>query len=215
MGNINGEYDVEKAAGINIFTKENPPWYWIMSTAFNDAKSRSAGGVSDEVLACLPYSKFLLDALEHLPSQFQYQGSCVRGVNWVYPSPLKHDPEGHFPNGGPTVMYSWKSFSTDVRMVQNEEAFCGRWGCRTMFKIESGMTSYKISDFSDFEGENECLVPILSRFSNKSVVKLITVKLNGGETESTVCEPGFIKSPEHEGDPDIVVLQPVLKSSIN
>jgi len=219
--NISGEYDAEMAAGINIFTKESPPWYSIMSTSFNDVNRRTsfndvnsdgASRVSNEVAACLPYSKFLLNALEHLPCQYHHTGSAVRGVNWVYPSPLNHDPEWHFPNGSHTNMYSWKSFSTDVSMVQKEEQFCGQLGLRTLFKMEAGLTSYKISDFSDFPGESEVLIPILSRFIVKSVVKLITVKLDGGETESTVYDPAFLKSPDHSGNPDIVVLQPVQDS---
>jgi len=209
--NLEGIYPVDMATGINIFTKESPPWYWLMSTAFNDVQSRGQGsrGSSDDVSACLPFSKFLKNALEHLPDEFHHQGSVMRGSPWVYPSPLDHDPEKHFVDGQEIVMYSWKSATTEVNMVQQQEQFCGRQGLRTMFKIEAGSISYKISDFSDFPNEFEVLIPILARFIVKSVVKLITVKLTGQETDSSVCESDFRNSPEHTGDPDIVVLKPV------
>jgi len=212
--NIADEYEVEMAAGINIFTKEFPPWYWLMSEAFNDAQARGhgKGGPSSDVAACLPYSKFLKNALLNLPSQFHHKGTCLRGVNWVYPTPLDHDPEKHFPTGREVVMFSWKSATTDVGMVQSQEQFCGRYGIRTMFKMELGSIAYKISDFSDFPSESEVLLPILSRFIVKTVLKLITVKLHGEETEASVCELAFKKSSDHAGDPDIVVLEPAKKT---
>lgn len=199
-------YEVEMAAAINIFTKESPAWYWIMSEAFNDVKMR---GQSPDVSACLPYSKFLLNALEHLPSEFLEKGSSVRGVTWVFPSPLHHDPEKHFPIGTVMENNAWKSATTDTSMVQQQEQFCGRQGIRTIFKYEAGGIAYKISAFSDFPDESEVLLPILARFRVKAVVKLIKVKLHGGETDATVRTDEFKNSSDHEGDPDIIVLEPV------
>ena len=76
-------------------------------------------------------------ALQRLPDRFWFAGRVQRGVKWVYPSPVTHDPERYFTAGARLAWYEFKSTSTDVRMMSND-VFCGHAaGPRTIFTIDA------------------------------------------------------------------------------
>jgi len=84
---ISDQYDVELAAGINIYTKQFPAWYWLMNDEFNNTNARGQGGgkgkskgkgsASLGVQVCIPFSKFLMNALQKLPEQFIHRAGCI------------------------------------------------------------------------------------------------------------------------------------------
>ena len=81
------EYGEERALAIRIYTVEDPfALYKIINAAMN-SPDRGVGpdGISVELLACLPYIKFLWVALEELPPQFHWNRKVHRGVKWAFP----------------------------------------------------------------------------------------------------------------------------------
>ena len=116
-----------------------------------------------ELSACLPFMKFLDTALTSLPAAYKYQGNCMRGVKYVYPSPADHDPETYFPSGTEFFWYEFRSASTDPSVMSNEQ-FCGHDPTepRTIFNINA-IEAYSISLFSEYgEQEREVLFPPLT-----------------------------------------------------
>ena len=47
-----------------------------------------------------------------------YDGRCLRGVKWVFPSPDDHDPEDYF-HAGKRV--TWYEFKSSVSQTRNRE----------------------------------------------------------------------------------------------
>jgi len=94
-------YSIDFAIAIHIYTLANPAVFNVVNKAmFNPARRKpgSRKDLSPELLGCLPYIKFLDAALEALPSSYIWKGEVKRGVQWVYPSPEKHDPRSYFAN---------------------------------------------------------------------------------------------------------------------
>ena len=98
-------YQLDFAIAIHLYTLADPAVHKVINKAmFNPTRRQSgggaaaapggAGGVSAELTKCLPFIRFLDAALEALPAAYLYRGRVRRGVQWCYPSPERHDPEG-------------------------------------------------------------------------------------------------------------------------
>ena len=116
----------------------------------------ASGAGSPDLLAVMPYARFLDEALQRLPASFHYKGDVERGVRWVYPSPDKHDPKRHFALNSLICWYEFKSTSTNSE-VMTRPHFCGTGaGPRTVFTVDA-KCGYSIAAFSAF-GEEEAEV---------------------------------------------------------
>ena len=152
---------MDRALAIYVYTLPNPPVFRVMNRLLNDKEARGGSSGNQGIGACLPYMKFLLDALDHLPPKFHYRGRLVRGVKWVYPSPANHDPEGHFRTGKQLAWYSFTS-TAKRRQVMSKESFCGHApGPRTIFTIDAQL-GYDVQSFSAIPDEVEVLMPPLT-----------------------------------------------------
>ena len=181
---------VDHALAIWLYTIEHPSIYSAINEAmFSPSRRVGAGGASPQLQQAMPFIRYLNRALLSLPQELHFQGTCFRGIRWVFPSPQDHDLKKHFSNRATLFFYEFKS-STQDRSVMGEERFCGRTGARTIFQIEA-MTGYKIDAFSHFgEKEKEVLFPPLSKFEVVSF--------------SQFCEPD-----SSDVAPDIIVLKQV------
>ena len=126
---------MEFALAIHAYTLDSPNLYSLLNAAMAE-KVRSEGpdGVSARLRAVLPFAKFLDAALCALPPTFAYRGKCYRGVKTVFPSPLHHHPERHFPSGSTVTFYEFKSASVRSEVMYAPH-FCGKSGPRTIFTI--------------------------------------------------------------------------------
>jgi len=122
-------YRLDFAVIIYVYTMEHPALYKIINDAMHNPSRRSAGsagGVSSELDACMPFIKYLDTALELLPPEYIVTGVKVRrGVRWVYPSPDKHDPEKHFKPGSHIMWYSFKQPMAFEKRKKIIFALCG------------------------------------------------------------------------------------------
>ena len=161
-------YPLDFAVAIYMYTLEDPPVYRTINKEMFNPSRRQPGraGTSPELLACMPYIKFLDAALDALPAAYQFQGEVHRGVKWVYPSPERHDPRAHFTTGSKVMWYEFKSTSSEVA-VMTRPHFCSvEAGPRTIFTIDA-CRAYSIKRFSFFQGadsEFEVLFRPLSQF---------------------------------------------------
>ena len=103
---------------------------------FSDDRGKGAGGMSDNLRACMPFIKYLDTALDQLPEQFNFTGRCLRGIKWVFPSEEDHDPEEYFKQGKRITFYEFKSSSRKMELMY-EPHFCGKEGSRTIFDIQA------------------------------------------------------------------------------
>jgi hypothetical protein len=199
-------YQLDFAIAIHLYTIAHPAVHKVINKAmFNPMRRQSgggaaaapggAGGVSAELTMCLPFIRFLDAALEALPAAYLYRGRVRRGVQWCYPSPERHDPEGYFATGKMVTWYEFKSTSTS-HAVMTRDHFCGlRPGPRTIFTVDA-CRAYSIEKFSIFQGmdsEYEVLFRPLSQFR---VV----------HTTKNIVDPTERGSPERSGFPDAVGL---------
>jgi len=191
------EYPLDYAIAIYVYTLDDPKVYAVVNRVmFNPARRRPGGsGVSEELKACMPYIKFLDASLEALPASFLYSGQVRRGVQWVYPSPDRHDPDSHFPVGSMLLWYEFKSTSKEME-VMTRPHFCGvTAGPRTIFVVQA-RHGYDISRFSYFQGvdsEHEVLFRPLSQFRVQYVQK-------------NIIDPKETASLQKSGFPDSVGL---------
>ena len=193
-------YRLDLAVAINVYTMNDPPVFVIINREmFNpDRRKSGSGEISGALRACLPFIKFLEEALKALPDAYIFKGEVRRGVKWVYPSPNNHNPTAHFGIGKTLMWYEFKSTSKEQH-VMTREHFCGvRAGPRTIFVIEV-FCGYWIEKFSAFQGlqsEFEVLLPPLSEFEVVGVVKQI-------------IDPKETSSLEKSGFPDVIQLKQI------
>ena len=141
-------YSFDFAIAIYVYTLETVSVYKTVNRAmFNPDRRNGGGGVSDELLCCMPYIKFLDAALEALPNSYVYRGEVRRGVKWVYPSPDRHDPKGYFRAGATVMWYEFKSTSKEEE-VMTRPHFCGvDAGPRSIFVV-TACRGYDIEKFT-------------------------------------------------------------------
>ena len=183
-------YMLDFAIAIHLYTLSDPAVHKVINRAMFNPQRRGAaaaaaataaaaaggaGRVSAELTACLPFIKFLDSALEALPAAYVFKGRVCRGVQWCYPSPARHDPEGYFATGKMVMWYEFKSTSTSME-VMTRDHFCGmRPGPRTIFTIDA-CRAYSIEKFSIFQGmdkEYEVLFRPLCQFRVVHATKMI------------------------------------------
>ena len=168
--NLPKSYKLDWAIAIYVYTLANPAVFRVVNREMYNPERRKpggrGGGISDGLRACLPFVRVLLDALEALPERYVFSGQVRRGVKYVYPSPARHDPVGHFLVGDRVMWYEFKSTS-ECQEVMTRDHFCGvAAGPRTIFIIQV-LLAYAISAFSFFQGtdsEFEVLLPPLCEF---------------------------------------------------
>ena len=202
-------YQLDFAIAIHLYTLADPAVHKVINKAmFNPTRRQSgggaaaapggAGGVSAELTKCLPFIKFLDAALEALPAAYLYRGRVRRGVQWCYPSPERHDPEGYFAAGKMVMWYEFKSTSTSMA-VMTRGHFCGvHPGPRTIFTVDA-CRAYSIEKFSIFQGmdsEYEVLFRPLSQFRVVHATK-------------NIIDPAERGSLERSGFPDAVGLMQI------
>jgi hypothetical protein len=199
-------YLLDFAIAIHLYTLADPAVHKVINKAmFNPTRRQpgggaaaapgGAGGVSAELTMCLPFIRFLDAALEALPAAYLFRGRVRRGVQWCFPSPERHDPEGYFATGKMVTWYEFKSTSTS-HAVMTRDHFCGlRPGPRTIFTVDA-CRAYSIEKFSIFQGmdsEYEVLFRPLSQFRVVHATK-------------NIVDPTERGSPERSGFPDAVGL---------
>ena len=179
-------YLLDWAVAIYVYTLADPKVFKIVNREMFNSDRRTpgmSGGVSDGLRACLPYIRFLIDALKALPASYVFQGMVFRGVKHVYPSPENHDPVMHFSVGKRLAWYEFKSTSKELE-VMTREHFCDvKAGPRTKFTIDV-THAYDISKFSFFQGaesEYEVLLLPMSQFEVVHASKEII------DPKETVC----------------------------
>ena len=179
-------YLLDWAVAIYVYTLGDPKVFKVVNREMFNSERRKpgmSGGVSDGLRACLPYIRFLIDALKALPASYVFQGMVFRGVKHVYPSPENHDPVMHFSVGKRLAWYEFKSTSKEAE-VMTREHFCDvKAGPRTKFTIDV-THAYDISKFSFFQGaesEHEVLLLPMSQFEVVHASKEII------DPKETVC----------------------------
>ena len=113
------DYRLDFAVAIHLYTLADPPVFGVVNKAmFNPTRrTPTSAGISPELLACMPYSKFLDAALDALPAAYVFSGEVFRGVRWVYPCPERHDPKSHFVTGATVMWYEFKSTSREREVM--------------------------------------------------------------------------------------------------
>ncbi|EKX54823.1 hypothetical protein GUITHDRAFT_149871, partial [Guillardia theta CCMP2712] len=117
--NLPQSYRIDFAVCIHVYTLSDPPVFAIINREMFNRDRRQVGGgrsISPALGACLPYIKFLREALRALPQRFKYKGEARRGVKWVYPSPDHHNPTSHFKTGRKLMWYEYKSTSKEPQV---------------------------------------------------------------------------------------------------
>ena len=111
------EFGEDNALAIHLYTKELDFRLYAVLTGQLHHPDRGAGpgGMSDGLRRCLPYTKFLSNALETAPEQFIWDGVCHRGIKFAYSSVGTaatvddHDPAAYFPVGRVFQWFEFKS----------------------------------------------------------------------------------------------------------
>ena len=147
------EFGEDAALAIRLYTIERPFRLYRLVNGQMHAPERDAGpgGVSEGLRKCLPYIKYLCEAMENAPAKFVYSERCHRGVKWAFPRcgelpdgswADEHDPAAYFFPGREFPWYEFKSasFSFDTMYL---DCFCGDRGPRTIFSIE-GVRGIKV-----------------------------------------------------------------------
>eukprot|EP00927_Polykrikos_kofoidii_P073692 TRINITY_DN69704_c0_g1_i1.p1 TRINITY_DN69704_c0_g1~~TRINITY_DN69704_c0_g1_i1.p1 ORF type:complete len:782 (+),score=90.55 TRINITY_DN69704_c0_g1_i1:61-2406(+) len=191
-------YNLQYAGAIYLWTCEEPRFYYFVNMALNSPRRMEHGMLSEELAACLPYVKFLDEALTNLPDEFVHTGRCWRAVDWVYPSLRSHDPVTYFPRGREFYWFSFKSATADYRALEREK-LQKRSGVCTIFQIENA-TAFKVWRFSAFPREKEVLFCPLTMLVALSVCKRVVVARAKYNDPSNAC---------HSGRPDVVVVNRV------
>jgi hypothetical protein len=199
--NLPPSYRPDFAVAIYVYTLNDPAVYAAVNREmFNNGRRKPGAfsGISDSLRACLQYIKYLEAALEALPDSYIFQGEVRRGTKWVYPSPSKHDPVAHFPEGHKIMWYEFKSTSTQQEVMMREH-FCGvHAGPRTIFTVKA-TRAYAIHKFSYFQGidsEHEVLFRPFAKF------KVLHAQKN-------IVDAKELVSTQKSGFPDAVLLQQV------
>jgi hypothetical protein len=201
---LDASYRLDFAVAIYIYTLADPPVYRVVNQQmFNPARRLppserppNTNGISAELQACMPYIKFLDASLEALPDAYRFTGEVHRGVRWVYPSPNRHDPRGHFATGAKVMWYEFKSTSEEME-VMTRPHFCGVGaGPRTIFTIDA-CCAYSIKRFSYFQGMDSEFEVVFRPLSEFQVV----------DARKRIIDPKEESSLEMSGFPDTVVLK--------
>ena len=204
--NLPHSYPLDYAVAIYLYTLAYPAVFSVVDAAMFNPSRRvvtgapaGAAAISVELRACMRYIKFLDAALEALPPAYVFVGEVRRGVQWVYPSPERHDPKSYFAPGATLMWYEFKSTSREQE-VMTRAHFCGvAAGPRTIFTIDA-CRGYSIEKFSYFQGttsEFEVLFRPLSQFA---VV----------HAQKNIIDPRETTSIERSGFPDAIALRQVV-----
>jgi len=178
--------------------------YKVVNGSMRVRERNGPGGIGADLENCLPYIKFLDEALRRLPDQFIVRGKVRRGVKWVYPSPaitgdLRHDPDSYFRPGNELYWYEFKSTSTNPE-VMTRPHFCGvEPGPRTIFTV-TATCGYDIKDFSAIP-EAEVLF--------RPLVRLRVVGAARNVIDGRKPEDGGPTTLAESGHPDQVILQQI------
>ena len=200
-------YREDHALAIYIYTLEFPSVYGALSRIMVASDRASASGeLSQEMRACLPFLKFLREALARLPERFIFRSGqrhnrkCLRGVKHVFENAANHNPTAWFPDGSYHAWYQLVSTSTD-RAVMNNAQFCGHdAGPRTIFSVNVYL-GYDIREFSYYGAqEAEVLLPPLSHFRviNVSEPTCVLTDPNTGQPWQQLTEQQFEVLPDAE-----------------
>ena len=147
------EFGEDAALAIRLYTIERPFRLYRLVNGQMHAPERDAGpgGVSEGLRKCLPYIKYLCEAMENAPAKFVYSERCHRGVKWAFPRcgalpdgswADEHDPAAYFFPGREFPWYEFKSASFSFETMYLD-CFCGDRGPRTIFSIE-GVRGIKV-----------------------------------------------------------------------
>ena len=135
------------------------------------------GTLGPDIRDCAAYIKFLDESLRQLPEKYVFQGQVQRGVKYVFPSPDNHDVERYFSSGALLRWSSFKSTSTELK-VMNDDKFCGQAaGPRTIFTVKL-FRGYRITVFSAFQGEGEVKQTLPSLPSHPRISFLLFFRFN-------------------------------------
>jgi hypothetical protein len=199
------DYREDFALAIFLYTLENPALYKAINGALRAKDRVSSGRLSDQLRACMPFVKFLCEALANAPAKFVFLGRCHRGVKWAFPSPDAHNPAAFFYPGKEFWWYDFKSTSEEFDTMY-KPYFCGDRGPRTIFSIE-GVRGVRISAFSAVASEKEVLFTPGSKFAVKRVQKklrpqdLFAGAAAGGFPDEVQLGPAADAVPMAEGVP--------------
>eukprot|EP00300_Choanocystis_sp_HF-7_P036459 c52306_g1_i1.p1 GENE.c52306_g1_i1~~c52306_g1_i1.p1 ORF type:complete len:683 (+),score=148.08 c52306_g1_i1:38-2050(+) len=157
INKISGDASVraEDAMAIRLYTIADPEIHHELTRVMSSCKL-------PELKPWLPYAKFLSNALEALPAQYKFSGTCYRGLKTVFPNETVHNLAFMYPDGKRFCWHPFTSTSCD-ESTMTQERFLGTTGPRTLFRIEVKL-GYLISAFSAFPTETEVLLPACSQF---------------------------------------------------
>jgi len=156
------------------YTVQKPNVFQKVSCKLNNEKLRSEDegnglAVSKILKPFMPWVTYLERSLMSLPTEFDYEGLLYRGMKFRYGPPVTLEFAEQFPMGGRIAFYSFKSFSTDKNIL-DDDAFCGLEGIgegsrtgRTIFIILNGKGKL-IAPLSNFPDEGEVLLPPGTKF---------------------------------------------------
>ena len=194
-------YPLDFAIAIHVYTLEDPHVYGVVNRAMFNPARRQPGTpttASGELLACMPFIKFLDAALEALPPSYVFRGRVRRGVKWVFPSPEHHDPEAYFTPGTKLCWYEFKSTSTEQE-VMTRPHFCGvEPGPRTIFAVQA-CHAYDIQTFSYYQAERSEFEVLFRPLSIFEVV----------HAQKNIIDPSNTTSLERSGFPDTIALEQI------
>jgi hypothetical protein len=210
------DYSEDFALAIFLYTVEIPKLYAVINGQLRSPdRGGGAGGVSVGLRACLPYIKYLREALLNAPPHMTFEGRCHRGIKWAFPSPQDHNPAAFFYPGREFWWFEFKSSSEDFGTMY-QVWFCGVSGPRTIFCIE-GVRGVRISAFSAIDSEKEVLFPPLTQFKVVRVQKKLRPEdlrpgcAAGGFPDEVQLEPSSEARLITEGVPRDLKLKPGLE----
>lgn len=199
---INPDY----AAGINCFSREDPPFYKITTKELVSAGRLNKGVVSEGVKRVIPFFKFVDVSVKSLPKSYWFAGEAFRGVKWNFPSLTRHSSSAvkAFFRGQHVIWCEGKSTSRDKRVMERDH-FVGLHGAGTIFSILL-KCGYRISQFSAHNDEDEVFVPWGAIFIVTAVVPLKSI--SKAHLVDADGNPD-VHNWHHTGAPDVISMHQV------
>jgi hypothetical protein len=105
----------------NISTSNKPP-YQVIGDALR-RRDRLTSRAQDKIKLCMPFVCSLDWALRCLPPEFDTSTDITvyRRCKWIYPNPVDHNPESHFPVGSIITCYDFRSSSESVMIASSAD----------------------------------------------------------------------------------------------
>ena len=193
-------YLLDFAIAIYIYTLNDPRVYAVINRAmFKGRQPDASPSETRELRKCMPFIKFLDAALAALPDEYIFRGRVRRGIQWVFPSPDSHDPEGFFTIGARLCWYEFTSTSAEQEVMTTQPHFCGDGaGPRTVITVQA-YRAYDIQKFSFYQGERSEYEVLFRPLSMFKVV----------HAEKNIIDPRETASLERSGSPDVVTLEQI------